>query len=123
MLTGCFGAVNLTGKLPYGVWESSDPYILMDISIEKIGFFNGKYEKDGEIIDVYIGFTYGKGFAIHESIENENDSPRTESIIIYGTYTYTKNKLKYTLIKKYQETTGYKTITFTKIEDNDHTPN
>ena len=120
LLFGCSTA----GVLPYGVWESEEPYILLDIEYDPDDMHRGKYDKNGEVIDVILLFRAAyKGLELFDLSANEGESFSSDDPYFAGDYTYTKDKLTYTLYPYWQEKQGYKTITFTKIKDYEIPPN
>lgn len=70
-LSGC---VSAAGELPYGVWESEEPHILLDIPYDSDGWYHGKYEKDGEMVDIVIGFAVShKSLEIYDAIVQKDN--------------------------------------------------
>ena len=121
---GCW--VNTLGALPYGVWQSEDPYIILDVTFEITendygwGVRNGKYEKDGEIIEIVFSFFVShKGIVIYDAGAMSLGELSSNTSYFSGDYTYTKNRLTYKLTPYFKEETGYNKITFTKIQDYD----
>ena len=121
-LSACF--VNTRGPLPYGKWESSDPHIVMDINpqvYESPGVFYGVYYEDSIEIAVFIPFSgFSKQFDIYKLSDKINMSqPSFYRLALFGgSYTFTKNRLKYKLQPYWQEQSGIThTIVFNKIEE------
>jgi len=117
VLSGC---VSTLGELPYGVWESEEPYIQLNVKYGEDRPFRGKYERDGEIIDMVFWFMVShKAIDIYDPIVMEQNpiSLSEDNCYFYGTYTYTKDKLKYKLSLYFADLYGYKTITFIKIPE------
>jgi len=113
--SGCYGAVSTRGELPYGVWESEEPYIMIDIPYNHEGRYTGKYEKNGEIVDIVVMFEVShKGIEIHDAIVNVDNVFAEDTWYFAGTYTYTKNKLVYKLPPHFAEMHGFSKITFKK---------
>ena len=120
LLSGC---VSTLGVLPYGVWQSEEPYILLDIPYEGTGMYTGKCEKGGEIIDIVFGIPVShKGITIFDAIALESNEFSSKNMYYAGTYTYTEDKLVYKLSPYFQEIHGIKKITFTKIQDYEPEP-
>lgn len=113
LLTGC---ISTLGALPYGVWKSEAPYILLDITYED-EIYHGEYEKDGEIIDITFQFMVS-----HKAFDIFDSNTKIDNPYFAGSYTYTKDKLVYKLYPRWAEEHGIKEITFTKIQDYEPEP-
>jgi membrane peptidoglycan carboxypeptidase len=108
-------------EIPYGVWQSNEPYILLDIQYP-VGASSGKYERDGLIIDTRLEFTIkGRSLGIRPTEDQRRELWETERISSYlaGTFTFTEDKLVYKLSKHFRDQYGIRSITFTKIQDYD----
>lgn len=91
--TGC---VSTRGELPYGVWESKEPHI---------------------ILNVVFGFAAGyKGLEIFAVGDDMEARPHGD-MYFAGDYIFKKDKLTYTLSPYFAESYGYKTIIFKKTEE------
>ena len=109
LLSSC---VSTRGELPYGIWQSENPYIVLHVTQE--GDWRGEYEQEGKTIDVSLEFAIGyKGMGM----VNPDNRKENEIYEYYGTYTFNKNKLTYKLTPYFVKRYGFKTITFKKIED------
>ncbi|MCL2147331.1 MAG: hypothetical protein FWH52_05945 [Synergistaceae bacterium] len=102
-------------KIPYGVWQSDEPYILLDINYKTSDqvYWYGEYEKDGDVIDIIILFETGMQINIRDAI----DVADTNKVYFVGEFSAVKDELKFRLTPYFAEKYGYKTITFKKIED------
>jgi hypothetical protein len=114
VLFGC----STRGELPYGIWESSDPYIVLDVAKTASSMYSGTYEKDGEIINIVFGFNAGfKGLSIFDSSALTGNELQGDSPYFAGTYSYSTNELIYTLNPYWEEIHGFQTIKFKKTQD------
>jgi hypothetical protein len=117
---GC--GVSTRGELPYGMWQSEEPYILLDIVRDNpILTYSGKHERDGEIVDILISFAVShKAFNIYlfDNQKEVGDLQR-EIWYFYGDYKFKEDGLIYTLSSRFREEHGIRSITFTKIQDYD----
>jgi hypothetical protein len=113
------------GKLPYGAWQSDNPYIILHVIHDvynnpdnPVGLYCGQYEKDGQIIDIFFRFNSGyKGMAIYDPSDFREGRLYGDNPYFSGTYNYAKDKLVYKLKPHWKEEHGIKEIIFTKIQD------
>ena len=128
LLVQMSGCVSTRGELPYGVWQSEEPYILLDVVLDvynnldvngnPIGMYMGQYKKDDETIDIVFGFNSGyKGMSIFDINDRKEEGLDGDNPYFYGTYKFSDDKLSYKLSPYYAEIYGYKKIVFTKIQD------
>jgi len=109
--------ISTQGPLPYGVWQSENPNIILNINpelkSETYNDFPGTYESEGVETDLVVVFaTAHKGFAIHLEYFG-----RYDEAFLTGTYKIRGNKLRYSVLPFWQERTGIKTIVFEKVSD------
>lgn len=110
LLTACTYA-NL--DLCYGVWESDDPKIVMDITPEVEGFDRVVYtQENGDVIELSALFDYGNNLQIGKSHE---DAPT--DIYFLGFYKIKGDKLTLTLTNQEFAKTEYKEIIFVKTKE------
>lgn len=112
-IAALLAACSIPYEIPYGIWKSNNPDLMLSISEKQNGYFKGIYVKDGEPVDVFISFLHEKGF----DIQTEEDANGVRGSYFYGTFKVDKNQMHYRLKPHYQEITGYETIIFEKIED------
>ena len=112
--------VNTRGPLPYGKWESTEPYIIMDINPQNEEFY-GVYQQDDEIIDVLITFkNLWKEFDIYNvsDLSKISQPDFYELALLNGEYAIRNNKLYYRVKPYWKEKSGIThTIVFDKIEE------
>ena len=117
-LTAC--GVNTRGPLPYGKWESIEPYIFMDINPND-KYFYGTYQQNDEIIEVWITFqAYWKQFDIYKVSDTSkiNEPDFYELALLNGFYRIKNGKIYYRIKPHWQEKSGVKhTIVFELIEE------
>jgi hypothetical protein len=113
-------------EIPYGVWESEEPYLCLDIVTNiKDNYGNvyyGKYEKDKERIDVvFIVDTIRGGIEIHDMddlwVGDGEEMLHHDYPYFFGYYTFTDEEMVLELTPHFEEMHGFKTIKFKKIQD------
>ena len=119
--------ISTRGPIPYGVWQSEDPHITLYLAPETELFvgepipgthYPGIYIKDGENINIIIGFGYSKSFSIYnEALFYSDEYWNYRDAYYNGTYRVRGNKLRYNVLPFWQEQTSIKTIVFEKVSD------
>ena len=119
-------ACNTRGPIPYGVWKSEKPDIILYLAPETELFadeaipgkyYPGTYIKNGENRNAIIGFGYSKEFIIYDEEVFLTEKRISENMLYVGNYRVKGNKLRYNLVPHWKEQTGIKTIVFEKVSD------
>jgi len=110
-------------SVPYGIWQSESPDIVMDLepNYEHPGvpkLYYGTYNLENTEISIVIEFG-NDNIHIHNisDYDAESNAMRSNAEYFIGTFKVKKNKLYYSLSEYYQKIYGYKQIVFTKIQD------
>ena len=107
--------------VPVGLWQSDNPSITLDITEDDRDHY-GTYVKDGEEIEIYIGFGHvSNRLFIHDAIiQDENFKGSMDDYEYFaGSWEVKDDKIYYTLLPKWKEMHGIDEIVFTKIADYD----
>lgn len=104
---------------PYGVWESEEPKIVLDINPDTAYLYGGEYTHDGITSDLIIQFhNDGRGFDILDSQALQGDTViGLDYTYFVGKFTIWNNTMTYTLFDNYAEKTGYEKIKFRLVEE------
>ena len=111
--------------LPYGVWRSDDPNLVLYLTIQsETGFFSGEYISGSRRVDVVVALSMNLNglmdiFDSSGTPNNEEYLLSEEDLLFSGNIDIQQGKIVYTLISVYRDSTGYKTIIFEKIADYD----
>ena len=113
LLTACT-YVNL--DLRYGVWESDDPKIVMDINpeVERFGHEVIYTEENGDVIDLSVVFSNN---SYNMDICRLNEDGTDWDTYFSGTYKVKGDKLTLTLINQEFAKTEYEEIIFVKTKE------
>ena len=104
--------------LPVGEWKSNDPNLTIKIIGEdEEGRSLGQYVKDGEVIDVYVGFGIGNGMMeiFDQKAINNHEGMSNENTLFSGKWKIKNDKLYYNLYPYWQKKYGVKTILFERV--------
>ncbi len=115
-------------KIPYGVWESTDPSITMDINPELDGSDRGGYPpfeaiyitSNGDVITLSVAFSKIDG-QLHITDDNEDEDNIPVDHYFVGHYNFDDDTLTFSPGLSAQEDhgTAYEEIIFTKTKDYD----
>ena len=112
----CLSACAIPYKIPYGIWVSDDPKLMLNITGEP-GSYSGIYEADGEEIMTSIFFGHDKVFVIKVPPVSNSIYTDLNSYAFGGKFKIERDTIYYTLVNPWKEETGYDVIVFRRIGD------
>ena len=113
LLSGCGFNFAYKKEVPYGVWLSEEPYLMLDLDYRYLGGkYPGEYIKDGEVIDAIIRFNTDMTINIYDAI----DISDYRNIDFVGNFTVNKDTLVFKLNSIFAERYGYEKITLKKTK-------
>ena len=123
----CFFTACGPAPVPYGIWKSSDPDIILIIDPNRADSenrfrFPGVYTKDGVEIDVVVGVEIRQGrIMIYDNIIDFSAVDYIDGTYFIGNYRLRNRgtRLQYDVIPHWQERTGVNQILFELIAEVD----
>ena len=114
-LTACLP----TQGIPYGVWKSDDPDMILYITTtsEETGMYHGEYVLDGQTVNFEFVIDPSHGGIM--DIFYSDGAAHDDAFIFRGHVQTQGDRMVYTPYSTYQEKTGYTRIIFNKVADYD----
>jgi len=103
--------------MPYGVWQSAEPNIVLIINPNRAA--SGTYIRDGEQIDIFaiVDTARGRGgiWVFNTSVDDPGNN--RDAAYFRGDYRVRRGRLYLTFTPYWQERTGYERIVFEKVRE------